>query len=106
MYSLKRYGACAEIKWKKHIGRPCGFKDNGPEHYSNLKVLPHADYAPSVSMDSALDFVRIQLIGASQIVIIESLDFAQSFRQVFELAWKNFGDAKTVAEAYFDTKKK
>jgi DNA-binding MarR family transcriptional regulator len=76
-------------------------KDNGPEHYSNLKVLPHADYAPSVSMDSALDFVRIQLIGASQIVIIESLDFAQSFRQIFELAWKNFGDTKTVAEAYY-----
>ncbi len=80
-------------------------KDNGPEHYSNLKVLPREAYAPTVSIDSALDFVRIDLLGASQIVIIESLDFAQSFRQIFELAWRNFSDAKTVAEAYFESKK-
>jgi predicted transcriptional regulator len=81
-------------------------KDNGAEHYSNLRVLPAADYSPSVSIDSALDFVRIQISQASQIVIIESADFAQSFRQIFELAWKNFNDAKTVKEAYFDSVEK
>jgi predicted transcriptional regulator len=81
-------------------------KDNGPEHYSNLRVLPRADYLPLVSIDSALDFVRIQITAASQIVIIESVDFAQSFRQIFELAWKNFNDAKTVKEAYFDSQEK
>lgn len=55
-----------------------------------VKFLPHELYDANVSIDSGEDFVRIDLVGVEQIVIVESAEFAKMFRQVFEMAWKYF----------------
>ncbi len=54
----------------------------------NIKFLPSEFYKADVSIDAGEDFVRIDLIGAEQIVIVESIEFAKMFRQIFEMCWK------------------
>jgi predicted transcriptional regulator len=75
----------------------------GKSSLKDIKVLPEELYAPNVSIDAGEDFVRIDLIGAEQIVIVESVEFAKAFRQIFELAWKNFPNTKSVDETFFKT---
>lgn len=53
-----------------------------------FKFLPPELYHADVSIDASETFVRIQLISATQAVIIESEDFAKMFREIFEMAWK------------------
>ncbi len=60
----------------------------GRSQLKNLKFLPKELYNADVSIDAGEDFVRIDLIGAEQIVIVESVEFAKMFREIFEMCWK------------------
>lgn len=61
----------------------------GTSSLKNIRFLPLDKYTANVSIDAGDDFVRVDLIGATQAVIIESKEFAQMFRQVFELVWNS-----------------
>ncbi len=75
------------------------FEKYGDNSLKDIRILPDAASSPNVSIDAGEDFVRIDLIGAEQIVIVESVDFAQAFKQIFELAWQYFPDTKKISSA-------
>lgn len=74
------------------------FRKHADPQLKNIKILSKDVYSANVSIEATDDFVRVDLIGAKQVVIIESVEFALAFKQIFELAWKNFPDTKTVSQ--------
>jgi len=60
----------------------------GSSSLKKIKYLSRDLYSADVSIDAGEDFVRINLIGAEQIVIVESVEFAKMFRQIFEMCWQ------------------
>lgn len=63
------------------------FEKFGDTHFKNIRFFPLDKFNGNVTICAGDDFVCINLIGATQSVIVESKEFASTFRQVFELVW-------------------
>jgi sugar-specific transcriptional regulator TrmB len=63
------------------------FEKFGDTHFKNIRFFPLDKFSGNVTICATEDFVCINLIGATQSVIVESKEFASTFRQIFELVW-------------------
>lgn len=65
------------------------FEKFGDTHFKNIRFFPLDKFSGNVTICSGYDFVCINLIGATQSVIVESKEFASTFRQIFEMVWES-----------------
>ncbi len=65
------------------------FDKFGDTHFKNIRFFPRDKFSGNVTICAGDDFVCINLIGATQSVIVESKEFASTFRQIFELVWES-----------------
>lgn len=65
------------------------FDKFGSDHFKNIRFFPLDKFNGNVTVCGTDDFVCINLIGASQSIIVESKEFASTLRQIFELAWES-----------------
>ena len=66
------------------------FRKKYPDTYENtVRFLPKELYTANVSIDVGENFVRIDLIAATQAVIVESKEFADMVKQLFEIVWQS-----------------
>lgn len=65
------------------------FEKFGDTHFQNIRFFPLDKFSGNVTICAGYDFVCINLIGATQSIIIESKEFASTFRQIFEVVWKS-----------------
>ena len=56
---------------------------------NHIRFFPRNKFSGNVTICAGDDFVCINLIGATQSVIVESKEFASTFRQIFELVWES-----------------
>jgi sugar-specific transcriptional regulator TrmB len=64
------------------------------------KYVPKDIYSSRVSVESCVDFVRIELLDSAQALIIDSPHFAEAVKQIFEMVWKSLGDKYEVPERF------
>lgn len=65
------------------------FDKFGDTHFTNIRFFPRDKFSGNVTICGTDDFICINLIGATQSVIIESKEFASTFRQIFEMVWES-----------------
>lgn len=65
------------------------FDKFGGTHFTNIRFFPLDKFQGNVTICAGYDFICINLIGATQSVIIESSEFASTFRQIFEIVWES-----------------
>lgn len=65
------------------------FEKHGDTHFQDIRFFPLDKFSGNVTICAGYDFVCINLIGATQSVIVESKEFASTFRQIFELVWES-----------------
>ncbi len=63
------------------------FEKHGATHFKNIRFFPLDKFNGNVTICATDEFICINLIGATQSVIIESKEFASTFKQIFELVW-------------------
>lgn len=63
------------------------FDEFGEVHFKNIRFFPLDKFSGNVTVCGTDDFVCINLIGATQSIIVESKEFASTLRQIFEIAW-------------------
>lgn len=56
----------------------------------SFKFLPQSAYSSEISIDTALDHVRILDYKNMQGTIIENADVAKTFREIFEMIWSKY----------------
>ncbi|QQR78550.1 MAG: hypothetical protein IPJ68_05790 [Candidatus Moraniibacteriota bacterium] len=65
------------------------FDEFGDGHFKNVRFFPLDKFSGNVTVCGTDDFVCINLIGATQSVIVESKEFASTLRQIFDLVWES-----------------
>jgi len=63
------------------------FDEYGDSHFKNIRFFPTEKFNGNVTICGTDDFVCINLIGATQSIIVESKEFSSTLKQIFELAW-------------------
>ena len=63
------------------------FDEYGDVHFQNIRFFPLDKFNGNVTICGTDTFVCINLIGATQSVIVESKEFASTLRQIFEIIW-------------------
>ena len=63
------------------------WRDKDIEFKRTVRVVPTEEYSAKSSIDIFPDFVRISLFGRLQCTIIEDKEFADAYRQIFEMNW-------------------
>lgn len=63
------------------------WRERDTEFRREVKVIPFARYSAKSAIEIFPEFVRISMFGDLQCTIIEDKEFAQAFRQIFEMAW-------------------
>ncbi len=65
------------------------FDKFGEIHFKDIRFFPLDKFNGNVTICATDEFVCINLIGATQSVIVESKEFASTLKQIFELVWES-----------------
>lgn len=65
------------------------WRNKDTEYNRQVKIFPLDMYSAKNAIDIFPEFVRISVFGDLQCTIIEGREFAEAFKQIFELAWLN-----------------
>lgn len=65
------------------------FDEHHDSHFKDIRFFPIHRFSGNTTICGTDDFICINLIGATQSVIIESKEFASTFQQIFNLVWES-----------------